>query len=142
MARSRNQRFRAIKGKSDHTKLRRAKERKAVRAKLRTKKSPHLKDRDLRMTIASRIKTEKIVRSRGFPSSSAWTDCPIWPESSHWEGSRDPTMNIHIKGTHKAAEVPRSLAGSKRNSATRRMSQRNSAKEGGIVSVCPKGAGE
>jgi hypothetical protein len=51
-------------------------------------------------------------------------------------------MNIQITGTHKADEVPGSLAGSKRNSAKRRTSQSNSAKEDGILSVRPKQDGD
>ena len=43
-------------------------------------------------------------------------------------------MNIQIKGTHNAGEVPRSLAGSKQNNVTKRTSQRIRAKEGGIIS--------
>src|SRR5271157_4469698 len=118
-----------MEGKSDHITLKRAKERNAIKAGFCTKKSPHLKDRDTRITIASRISAEKMVRSRGFPSSSAWatrTACP----PSHCEGSRDPTMNIQMRGTHKAGEVSGSRAGSKQRSPRRSTTQSSSAMEG------------
>jgi hypothetical protein len=44
-------------------------------------------------------------------------------------------MNIETTGTHKASEILESVAGSERNSAPRRMSQRTSANVGGIVSM-------
>lgn len=53
---------------------------------------------------------------------------------SHCEGSRDSTMNIQITGTHKAGEVPRTLAGSKYNNAKNRTSQAASARVGDIQS--------
>jgi hypothetical protein len=110
------------------------KETNAIRAKLREQKSLHLKDRDIRIAIASRIKTKNMLRSNGFPSSRTRAAWPTWPVS-HCEGSRDPTMNIQITGTHKAKEVFECLAGSQPSSANKRMSQRNRAKEGGMVSL-------
>src|SRR5580700_125723 len=106
---SRNHRLKATKGKSDHRTLNRAKESNAVSAGLRAKKSPHLNDRATRIPIASRIKAEEMLASKGFPASIASAACPTWP--SHCEGSRVPTMNIHITGTHKASEVLGALAG-------------------------------
>src|SRR5262249_50219649 len=103
--------FKATKGKSDHKTLNRLKESIVIRAKLCAKKSPHLKDRDLRIPMASRIKMEKMLRSKAFPSSRVAATCPIWPPN-HCEGSRDPMMKSQIRGTHRATEVPGSLAGS------------------------------
>src|SRR6266700_814943 len=61
----------ATKGKSDHMALVRAKRRKIVRKKFRPKKLPQWKERESKMTRASRIKEAKTARSNPFPSSRA-----------------------------------------------------------------------
>src|SRR5208337_3003773 len=122
------------KGKSDQKTLSRAKDRNAIKTKLRVKKPPQLNDRDTRMPTASRMRTKRTVRSNGFPSSIAWAISPTWLPS-HCEGSRDPMMNIHVKGTQRANEVPESFAGSNHSRPKRRTTQRSSAKKGGIASI-------
>src|SRR5580698_6382396 len=114
---SRNHRLKATKGKSDQTTLKRAKQRNAINVMLRIMKLPQLKDRDTRMAIANRIKANEIERSKGLPSSKAAADIDT-PPASHWEGFRDPAINIEITGTHKAGETLGSLAGSKHSNAT------------------------
>jgi hypothetical protein len=78
------------------------------------------------------MRKEKIARSNGFPSSRA---CSPPANPSHCEGRRDPIMNIQIKGTQSANEVPELLAGSKRKSAKSRISHRISANVGGMLSI-------
>src|SRR6266403_6188189 len=120
-----------MNGKSDHSALAKANETNAISAKLRKRKLPQLNPRKIRTHTANRIKIEKMVRSRGFPSSNAW-DCDTIPEPSHCEGSRDAAMNIQISGIHKAKDVSGSLAGSKRKSAKRRTSHTMRATVGGM----------
>ena len=102
-----------------------------MRAKLRVKKEPHLKDRDIKMPIETAIMNRKTARSMGFPSAMA-SDEVVFGLPIHCEGSRDATINIQITGAHKASEVRGSLAGSKINNPTKRISQRVSATEGDI----------
>src|SRR5207237_6265848 len=106
-----------------------------VRAQLRDMNLDHLNDRARRIPIASRISSERKLRSTGLPSSSDCADHDNSPESSHCAGSRVAVMNIQIRGTHKAAEVFGSLAGSKRNSDTNRTNQINSAMEGVMAAM-------
>lgn len=134
MPKSLDHRLKETKGKSDQRTLTSAKKRNAIRTKLRAKNLPQLNDRDIRMPIVSKMRTEKMLRSNGFPSSRTWAAVPSEPPS-HCEGSREPRINIQIKGTHKAREVPKFFAGSKRSSTKSRISQRKSAKEGGTVSI-------
>ena len=76
----------------------------------------------------------KIIRSTGFPSSSAAADIDPAPPI-HCEGSRVPAMNSQITVTHEAGDSRASLAGSKNNNADRQKSHSTSATKEGIVSV-------
>jgi len=84
------------------------------------------------MAIAARAKSEKKVRSSGFPSSRAWAALP--PDNpSHIAGGREPRKNNQTTGSHKTADGFVSLAGSQTNSATRRTNQSARARVGGIA---------
>jgi hypothetical protein len=91
-----------------------------------------LNERETRITDAATVRSEKIVRSTGLPSSKAWTALP-YESPSHIDGVRDPRKNNQITGTHNAAEVLGTRAGSKQKRPKRRTPQKNSAKEGAIV---------
>src|ERR1700683_33587 len=124
-----------MNGKSDHKTLTKAKENRATRAVLRTKKSPHLKDRDTKIPSARTMRTKKTVRSIGLPSSNAWAWTETTSPPSHCPGRREPAMKIQIKGTHRAGEVFGSLAGSQSSKATRSTNQVIRATEEGIRSI-------
>src|ERR1700733_7457439 len=103
-----------------------------TRAKLHVKKLLHLNDREARIATANPIKMRSRLLSNGFPSCKFTTQsCPV-NAPSHCDGRRDPAMHIQIMGTHKAVDVPRTLAGSRHINARRRVNQRQRAIGGGM----------
>src|SRR5439155_10029762 len=118
---TRNHRLNVTAGKSDHATLTRASNSSAIRAELREKKKSQLKRRKLKKMIANKMSPKRMPRSNAFPSSRAWAAGLTSSPPSHCSGSRDPIMNSQVKGTQSADEVPETLAGSKRNSAKRRI---------------------
>jgi hypothetical protein len=123
-----------MKGKSDQVTLTSAKSKNAVRKALRTRNSPHLKEREINIATANTIKVEKMVRSTPFPSSKACSTFSAWVPI-HCEGNRETVKNIQITVTHIAIEDPACLAGSNRSRATRRIAHKSSAIDGGILFI-------
>jgi hypothetical protein len=119
---SRNHFLKVASGKSDHATLSKANARKKARAEFCATKLCHWNEREKRIAIAARIRSEKIVRSSGFPCSKAWVALPT-ESPSHIVGGRDPRKNIQITGTHNTAEVCLSLAGSKTKSNSKSVNQ-------------------
>src|SRR5580658_3646473 len=130
---SRNHFLKVGSGKSDHATLSRANARNRTRAEFCDMNLRHWNERETRITTASRMRREKIVRSSGLPSSKA---CPIFeaPETPrHMVGVRDAMKKSQIRGTHNASELLRSRAGSKQKRATRETSQIDRTKVGDIM---------
>ena len=80
---SRNHFLKVANGKSDHATLSKANARNKTRAEFCLTKLPHWNERETRIANAARVRSEKIVRSSGFPSSKAWLATPIGKPKPH-----------------------------------------------------------
>src|SRR5262245_42394046 len=129
MPTSRNHFLKVANGKSDQATLSKPNATKLARAMFCAKNLRHGNDRDTRIENANRVNSEKIVRSSGFPCSRAWVASGALENPIHSAGGRDPRKNIQITGTHNAGALVY-LAGSKTNSASRRVNQIASARAG------------
>lgn len=58
-----------------------------------------------KMTIPSIMSSRKTIRSRGLPSMYDSGERKLAPGSSQSDMNRDPEINIHAYGTHKARET-------------------------------------